>query len=248
MSMDSPRDDILQVPDGSSPANQYTGHLFPAINKTTLCCDVHIPLQADLLLAFSYKRNSWTFDIGYNLWARMSERIRNRQKLPSNKFALKGDAQLYGYYSPGVSALEISVPLNGTESKSTIYSGQPDASGNFNVDFSNPNVDNPATAQEADTPGDLVPLTTKDQDDLNLFPTDVNGSNPAILLADQDVDVCSAISPRACSSKLFFSSSYALSRHKKWDPHVGFGFEVEFAHNCRALSQFGAWLTFGASY
>jgi len=247
-SMEQPRDDILQVPAGSSPEQQYIGHLFPAINKTTLCCDVYIPFQADLLFAFSYKRNSWTFYIGYNFWGRTQEKLRNRQRFESNKFALKGDAQLYGYFNPLVNNLDVAVPLNGTQSNATIYAGQADASGNYNTDFLNLNIDNPVNAREANTPGGLNQLTVDDAADLGIVQGNVQGSNPAVLLTDCDIDTCSALSPKASSSKLFFNSSWKLKRQENWEPFIGFGAEVEFGHSCQALSQFGAWLTFGALY
>jgi len=248
-----PRDDILRVPEDVAPDNQYTGHLFPAINKTTLKADVSVALQADLLFALSYTHNSWTFDIGYNFWGRTKEKIKCVEAFPSNKFALKGDAQLYGFYSPGEEALSIAVPLNGTQSGGTVYSGQKDANGNTNTDWSNKNVDNPAIAFEADTPGPLLQLTGKDFGDLAiLFPglslESVSGSDQAVLLTNNDIDVCSAASPRASTSKLFATCSYTLDKRERWDPYVGWGLELEFAHSCRALSQFGAWIRFGASY
>lgn len=248
--LDTPRDNILQVPANVYPENQYTGHLFPAINKTTLKCDISIGVQLDALIAFAYKRDSWTFDVGYNLWLRSKEKLHCRERFESDKFAIKGDSQLYGYYTPGLATLEIAVPLNATQSKATIYSAQADNSGSYNTDFSNKNVDNSDVAQESDTPGGMTPLTTSDVNDLGLpvLQPNVCGSNQAILLTNLDIDHCSALSPRASSSKFFLTCKYECDRRENWDPYFSIGFEIEFGHSCRALSQFGAWLRFGAAY
>ena len=55
---------------------QYKKSLLPAINYTTLNLDVKIAVQADLMVKFSYVKDNWSWDIGYNLWARSGEKFR----------------------------------------------------------------------------------------------------------------------------------------------------------------------------
>jgi hypothetical protein len=53
----------------------YTGHLAPLINKTSLDCKVHINLQVDLVFMFEYTNCGFVFDLGYNGWIRSREII-----------------------------------------------------------------------------------------------------------------------------------------------------------------------------
>jgi len=242
--LDKPRDDILRIPTDVSPEKQYTGHLFPAINKTTLDCKVSVGLQADMLFALSYQKDFWRFDLGYNLWVRTREKIKCRERFTDDKFAPKGDAQLYGFWDEGVYTGAVSryfsVPLNVTQSEATIFNGQPDATGAYNANYTNPNAD--SAEQAFDMFG--IPLEYP-------FGTgilNINGSDPAVLLTDGSVDECSALSPRASSSKLFAACHYVCESREQWDPYVGAGFEIEFGHSRYALSQVGLWLTLGLSY
>ncbi len=241
-SLDTPHDDILQVPQGVTPTLQYTGHLFHAINKTTLDCKVSIGARMNLLLGFSYNRNSWSVDVGYNLWGRSSEKIKCRDCFPGGKFAVKGDAQLYGFLVG--QNKEFSVSLNGTQSEATIYKGQ----GVGNGDLSNLNVDNPAVAYELEDPTDLNNLNLSDSADLAIGQVPVNGSNLPLLISNVDLDESSACSPRAFSSKIFARCNHVWKNRENWLPYIGLGLEVEIGHSCRALSQFGVWLEGGFLY
>jgi hypothetical protein len=241
MSLDTPRDDILRVPAGVVPSLQYTGHLFHAINKTTLDCKISISARMNLLFGLSFHRNAWSVDLGYNLWGRSSEKLKCRQCFEGGKFAVKGDAQLYGFFVPGP---EMSVPLNGTQSTATIYAGQL----NGNANFRNQNVDNPAIAQESDTSSDLEAPNAADSASLGIAQGPVRGSNLPILLGNCDIYEASALSPRAFSSKLFARCHHIWKERENWLPYVGLGLEVEFGHSCRALSQVGIWLEGGFLY
>lgn len=234
------RDDLLLI-SGASPAKQYLGHLVPAINKTTLDCKVSVALQVQALVGISYRYKAWLCEVGYNLWLRTKEKIKSRKKLANNKFAPKGDAQLYGFFS-GTST-EIPVPLNGTQQCATINSGQ--LSGN--ADFTNSNLDNPVGATESDTPGSLLNLTLVDSSDLGLSLLQVKGSNPPIFLSDCDIDECSAACPRATSSTFFIRGDYTFE-DDQWDPYVGVGVKIEWGHSRHALSEWGVWFEGGFYY
>jgi hypothetical protein len=68
----------------------YTGNLLPAINVTTLSCDVRVDLQFEFLAMLGYTYNGLTADLGYNGWIRSKERISLRETIPHNRYGLKG--------------------------------------------------------------------------------------------------------------------------------------------------------------
>jgi len=68
----------------------YTGHLSPLINHTTLDCKIHIDVQCDILFMFDYTYNGLVFDIVYNGWIRSREKIALDACFAKNRFALKG--------------------------------------------------------------------------------------------------------------------------------------------------------------
>lgn len=68
----------------------FDGTVLPAINATTLTCDVHVNIQVDYILMFGYSYNDFLFDIGYNGWIRSKERIDLQQHIPNNRYGIKG--------------------------------------------------------------------------------------------------------------------------------------------------------------
>lgn len=250
---DESRDDMLKIPEDSTPVYQYTGHLVPAINQTTLYCQVSIALQADMIFGFAYENKSWLVEGGYNFWIRSKEAISKRDCFKSNRFGVKGDAQVYGFFDLGAIPLQpgehldvdkIPVPLNVTQSKATLCVSQLDG----NADFKNLNADNALEASQGFDGGTLKNLTDDDSADLEIAQEPISGSNPPILLTDNDIDQCSVSSPYAVSSKLFLNSRYEFQNYKDCSPYIGAGFEIEFGHSCSALSQFGLWLSAGIAY
>lgn len=71
-------------------AGNYNGTLLPAINKTSLCCDVWVDLQFEALVMLGYTHKKFTFDLGYNGWLRSKEKINLTECIASNKYGLKG--------------------------------------------------------------------------------------------------------------------------------------------------------------
>jgi len=134
-----------------SPA-QFKNVFAPVANLTTVDVDVNIGAQIDLALMLNYTSCNWSFDLGYNLWARTCERIKLNCKCPTrladgHTWALKGDAHVYGAYAgetaanqctPNCSSESNNVsfvmrlapntpyPLGATQSKSTIHKGTND--------------------------------------------------------------------------------------------------------------------------
>ena len=63
---------------------------MPAINKTTLACDVSTDIKVDGTFMASYHSRNWTFDFGYNGFIRSREKICIVGEIESNKYGLKG--------------------------------------------------------------------------------------------------------------------------------------------------------------
>lgn len=69
----------------------YDGTVLPAINVSTLCCEVWNSIQFDIALMFAYQQPGFGFDIGYNIFVRSREKIcLNTAQFPVNKYAFKG--------------------------------------------------------------------------------------------------------------------------------------------------------------
>ena len=252
---------MVALNNGLSPNNtpatiQYQGRLVPAINKTTLDTKISVGVQADILAKLNFKRRGFEFEIGYNLWGRSAEKTESRECIETC-YAVKGDAQLYGFTSSG----ETPVALAATQSNATINNGQPvtDSAfpglndGNFNTgfEFANINADNITNASD-NLGADLNQLTLADANRLGVSQVAVRTSNPALLLTNVDIECDSAILPKAISHTIFFSFSYALERDLGLIPFIGGGGFAEFARadpcDNSANAQWGLWIKMGLSF
>jgi hypothetical protein len=222
-------------------ATQYMGNLVPAINYTTFDVKISIPVQADIVVKAAYQKDGFELDLGYNFWANSKEKMHCRDRFPANTYALKGDAQVYGF-TPNNS----SVALNATQSMATILGGQ----GNGNSNYRNFNADNPALAT---TPAAIInQLNSADALALGIPQAQVNGSNPSILLSDNDINNDSGILPRALSHKVFVYAGCIFDNRDDLDPYLGIGLSGEFANtnpcNNATCSQWAIWVKGGLAY
>lgn len=214
---------------------QYHARLVPAINVTTLDVDVNVAVQADLTVKLAYCYKNCSIDLGYELWARTAEKMSCRQAFPNNRFAIKGDAQMYGFEEPADTVYFVA--LNATESDATIYAGQ----GAGNANFTNDNVDN---AQQASFRSEPLYVDVNDPE------TRVHGSAQAILLKNCDLDDLSCLSPSAITQKFFVHLSYGWPAEKSTvAPFLGAGASVEVDSSDKktrsALSQWAVWVKAG---
>lgn len=228
--------------------NQYITRLLYVVDATTLDSKIKVDMQADLVLKLGACYHNWNMDIGYNFWARSKEKLVSRECLDHKFYGVKGDAQLYGFLNIGI--FEIPLPLNATQSESTIHAAQGD--GNTNHNFINSNADNPDLLYNVGAP--IAQTTLNSLTNTNAtFIEQVNGSNQAIVLTDADINDCSVLSPRAFSNKVFGSVSYNFGdiTHRVTG-YLSLGAEGEFAGtvDCvkTAISQWGVWIKGSINY
>ena len=185
---------------GTQITTQYQGQLLPAINATTLCSTVSFPLQVDWALMFAYHRGSG-LDInwGYGLWFRAEEKLHKRDCFPNNTYALKGDAQIYGFDSSN-NPYKLSV----TQYGATIFGGQ--NGGNFVTElYANTNADMPVNNVKNSTAQILQQLNGADSTSFSIPQVAVYTSSPSIILSDSDINNDSALMPQSLSHKLFIN-------------------------------------------
>ncbi len=226
---------------GVAATQQYHGTVLPAINVTTLTTNVSIALQIDLVIKLAYLYSNVSVDFGYDLWARTAECFHGRECFPNNTFALKGDAQVYGFHA----ATERFVAVNATQSDANIHAGQGLAS-NASTSFSNTNADNHAIATfEIDGSDELV-------SELPAGPA-INGSLQAMLLCNNDLDNRSGLAPSAMTNSFFVHVNYAWHEYPLVMPFVGLMGELSIDAGSSkktrsALNEWGIGLKGGVSY
>ncbi len=228
--------------------NQYITRLLYAIDATTLASTIKIDVQADLVAKFTAHYHNWNFDLGYNFWARSKEKLVSRACLNHKFYGVKGDAQIYGFLEINPE-FEIPIPLNATQSQSTLHAGQ--GNGNTTDNFVNNNADNPALMFNVGMPvaqTKLDSLTGTGATSLE----QVNGSDQAIILSDNDINNCSGLSPRALSNKVFGSVGYTVDYWPRVTCFFSLGGEGEFGMKTdgvkTAISQWGVWVKGSVNY
>ncbi len=243
----------------TAPTSQYQGRLFNLINKSTLDCDVRIAVQGDLAIKFAYVHGNFAFDLGYNLWGRSGEKITLKEELDANKYALKGDAHVYGFAQTvaGVPATTVgqAIALSSSQNNATIHSGTNRAVGAALVITetdaapgiaSNRGVDNIqygrllAAGAAADDISISQPVVADNQQ--------ATSNNP-IFIATKDLDDSDTES--AVSHKVFGHFNYTFLDNDDWTPFVGVGAEAEFggvSSSSNSISQWGVWAKGGLSF
>ncbi len=91
----------------------YNGTCLPAINKTTLACNVSADFQCDGIIMASYHNRNWTFDFGYNGWVRSREKICIIGEIEKNRYGFKGIQNVTTDPVPG--------PDNTTQNNATLH-------------------------------------------------------------------------------------------------------------------------------
>ena len=225
--------DSLQGPLGNAPTAQITGVFTPVANLTTVDVNVSVGAQIDFLAMIRYQSGNFSYEFGYNLWTRTCEHIdfdcNPCDTFPANRWALKGDAQVYGFDVLGTtSPLLIGfVPLSATENNATINGGTNFGIGGVSDSTAittaqeNPNIDNPELAFGQ-------PSITVNS--LSISPTGVtaqiNTSIEPIFIQQSDINFARN---KGLTHKIFAYGQYMWDCEDTWIPYFGWGIEVEFA-------------------
>lgn len=228
---------------------QYLKRLLYTIDATTLDSKIQIDVEANIVAALKTEYKRWNAHIGYNLWARSHEKLITREKLKHHSYGVKGDAQIYGFFNLG--PFLVPLPMNATQSQSTIFAGQGESSNTTN-NYVNNNADNAALAYNAGAPltqTDLISalsetgITTLEQ---------INGSNQAIIITDSDINNCSGLSPAALTHTLFGEIGYSWDTQKERETYLSIGASAEYAATIDCLkgsiSQWNGWIKLGMNY
>jgi len=210
--------------DSIIPSKQFKAMYTPVANITTMTVDVSSSAQADLALMFQYVHNNWSLDLGYNLWGRSCEKIEPLCDcccpFEDNTWGLKGDAFMYGFYD--YQGEFVAVPLSATQSQATICKGTNTGHVDETPWYQNPGVDNRKLSwNSAGNPLLAFILAGLDGQ--------VYTSREPVLINFCDLDIDGART-KGLSHKVFFHFDYTWKDRENWIPFLGFGGEVEFAH------------------
>lgn len=219
---------------GAASPYQYEGRLIPAINATTLDIKTSVPFQGEIAIAGIYEYKNSSLEIGYDFFGRIREHNHGRDCFPADTYALKGDAQLYGF-----DALDMSFALAATENSATIHAGQGATNFVTGASFANENVDTPVIA--ANSAVILNNLTAADAADYGgLFA--VHTSATPVLLSDADINVGSGLLPWSLSHRIFVHVSHYWDYDDFVTPFLGIGGAIEWAHgDSREVSLLNQW-------
>lgn len=250
--------------------SQFQQQFAPLANITTIPVDVGVNLQTDMFIMAHAQWHNWTFDLGYNIWTRSCENIRELgfNTLDKNMvWALKGDAQMFGFATMDANNTTTvndifanqPIALSATQSGATIYSGL-----NLESPTTNPNIDSPLLATvQSGPPLNPVAGTTPDPLLVNLSavtpatnPPLINTSIQPIFIKETDLDICGA-QTRGFSNTIFAHINYTGSDLHRWTPHIGLGGQIEVGRTNRdcdngcqecAVSQWGVWVKTGFAF
>jgi hypothetical protein len=236
-------------PNNIVPSAQFAQAYAPLANITTLDVGVSVGVQIDFTALVHYCKKQWDFDFGYNLWYRSKEHIDRKishnscfppvcDPSQTNKWALKGDARMYGFHiNNDIARFEGVIPLSATESNATIYQGTNESLFNCSATDVNGAIDNPQIATALPT----SPAT----DGIYACPFNVNATVPDVdpintSLEPIFIDCCDLDlrGVKSLSQKIFAHSSYNWS-WRDTTPCIGIGASAEFGtsngkKNCNA--------------
>jgi len=220
----------------TTPIAQFKGVFAPVANLTTVDVNVRAGIQADIVAMVNYTSNAWEWDLGYNFWARSTEKI-SLPARPTNDccvnlctgnkdvWALKGDAQVFGFMSASGTTLSQDAPvaLSATQCAATIHKGtnaDADVTDCTGVDrLQNCGIDN---AQFAYGDDNIRLLHTVGAD--NTVSNHVKTSVEPRFINCCDINFQRT---RGISHKLFTHLSHTWDSNS-WTPFFGVGASVEF--------------------
>jgi hypothetical protein len=217
-------------------SSQFNNEYSPVANFSTRHVNVSVGVQGDIVAMLNYTYHGFSFDLGYNYWGMSHEDIDltdcdNTPAFPENTWALKGDAQTFGFAMVGSEAKAI--PLSGTEMGgtstsglgATIHQGTNIPATNITDAITNPAVDN---AQFAQT-GNGGPLGNSNIDAGMIGGPQIQTSIQPVFISITDLNIEGA-ETRGSSNKIFSHFSYTWIDREDWIPYLGIGFDAEFGN------------------
>lgn len=215
---------------------QFDNAFAPIANLTTLDVSVSIPWHIDATFFLHFESNNITYDIGYNLWARGPEKIKlqsNSNRITNEKWALKGDAQVYGFSQSTVAPETTPIALAGVEPYATITQGTNNfISTNTNEGgcdntrpTRNPGIINPKFSRTAsEDVGNNATINDR-PDNLGL---QIKSSQPPICITLQDIDITGA-QVRNLSHSFFAGFSIQFPQYSlSITPYIACAGQAEF--------------------
>ena len=206
-------------------SSQFNAEYSPVANFSTRDVNVSIGVQGDVVAMINYTHHGFSWDLGYNYWGMSHESIDLRDSdcspsFPANTWALKGDAQTYGF----IDSTTTSVQLSGTESLATIHQGTNAQKATVAMPANtNVGVDKAEFAQTMSMGGAIItvaPISTGPQIQTSMQPT---------FITVEDLNLSGA-ETRGSSNKLFTHFSYTWVDREDWIPYLGIGFNAEFGN------------------
>ena len=210
---------------GVQATSQFNGTYAPVANFSTRDVKVAIGAQGDVVAMFTYVCRGFTWDLGYNFWGMSCEKISCpgesddcQVPFPTN-WALKGDAQVYGF-NETVTPF-VTIPLSATEDTATIHAGTNAAAATALISPNqNPGVDNALFAQTTAAAGGAIIVN-------GTSALQVKTSIQPVFISLDDLDVEGA-QVRGYSNKVFTHFNYSWVNRDRWVPYIGAGFSAEF--------------------
>jgi hypothetical protein len=217
--------------------SQFNAEYSPVANFSTRNVNVSIGVQGDIVAMLNYTYRGFSWDIGYNYWGMSHENISlndcdNSPAFPVNTWALKGDAQTYGFAEIGTPGNITIVPLSGTEmggtstsgTGATIHQGTNIPATNITDAITNPAVDNAQLAQTGNGLGAAIIHAT------NINGPQIKTSIQPVFINITDLNIEGA-ETRGSSNKIFSHFSYTWIDREDWIPYLGIGFDAEFGNH-----------------
>lgn len=231
---------------------QFQNQYCPVANLTKSSVDVSVGVQGELTALFDFTSCGFSWDVGYNLWARGCEKIEEDCKCPSalkpNTWALKGDGHVYGFELEGcdisggdTASTNAAIALGGTQNDATIHHGTNRGCGvalDTTTQWNNPGVDKAqfaysnTEADDVDVCAPLVrtPITDSVSGCTGVIPSDQTRTSIQSVFIDAcDIDYQCART-KGLSHKFFTNLSYTWCENEcGWTPYLGVGAKVEWA-------------------
>ena len=264
--------------EATSPGAQFKSKYTTAANLTKAKVNVTVGAQVDATFMLNFSHCDFNLDLGYNFWTKTCETISfscEDKPLTPKQFktwAVKGDAQVFGFASQTMGAVMENDPiaLSATQTFANIHEGTNNFVGSDPDDGGDQENGIRPTRNPFVNNAEFAFFALDDNAQLLDRPTTENGeqiktSNPPLFLSTNSIDLSGART-EGSSHKIFINISRIPVDDCLWTVYLGFGAKVEFSlknpddpdvashnrfcsrcQNC-VLDEWGVWLKGGFAY